>query len=717
MKKANYWCWLALMPTLAVAQSVATEGVSRSQETPTIAPFGSEAQEAVEMKMPGTEQTVQVKVPQIQTPVPLMEAVTGYTDSGLPISRYRRMTLDMAHKFAAIMRKNGVQGTQRDVWAEQEAEIAKREAREGRTVTQHFIIPGTTPEQSKTIHDNHSAGWTMTSGQAHYVLSEQGKRTVSDEQGKLKESEERQQRQQQSIAPAPCGGNTCPISDLPRLGKTLPFVPDNERLGKTEKNAPGVNHQPGGNNDQSDKSAEERLLEFFPDLKYQQSRVSDDDLYYLKWFLNKVVPVAQAAPGSNAWTLQDVEAIAKDNEKLRRTQTEEKDSDGEERQKFINPINPEAAAMQRAKILAGEVLEQSRSYMNDMNVLDEQAKDERSLSTAENQNHDAATRTYVFVSYSLKEKALKNILVWAGQHPQVTVVMRGVPPGMNLGQGIRRMQDLAVQCDPMPNIILDPTLFDAYAVKAVPTVVLTKNETPSCQGNDPDCSHAPTMLAKVEGLDNDRWLKERVEHGSTGDLGQQGDIFAIEEPHLIQELQKRIQAKDWEAEKQAAMKRFWDKQNFVELPWAKETRTWTLDPSVLATSDILDADGRVLVKAGTMVNPLSVAPVPWSLALLVIDPLQKEQVTWAKNELAKLKNDNRYSQVMVLATRMNRTQGWDFYEQLQDELDHHIYLLMPDLKRRFNLQAVPSKVTADNARSLFIIEEYAVDAVSGEQEK
>ena len=104
--------------------------------------------------------------------------------------------------------------------------------------------------------------------------------------------------------------------------------------------------------------------------------------------------------------------------------------------------------------------------------------------------------------------------------------MRGVPEGMKLHEGMRQMQRLASSVTPAASVVLDPTLFRQYGVKHVPAVVRVKTPTAdlACHGR---CL-AP-LIAKVEGLHNDDWLRQQIQAGQTGDLGIQGEVVAIAE--------------------------------------------------------------------------------------------------------------------------------------------------------------------------------------------
>ncbi len=84
---------------------------------------------------------------------------------------------------------------------------------------------------------------------------------------------------------------------------------------------------------------------------------------------------------------------------------------------------------------------------------------------------ESAYDTLIFVSYSLDDATLDDVLTAASGDARTAVVMRGIPDGMRLWDGVKRLQDMALTKDPVPNVILEPTLFETYAVTAVRGVV------------------------------------------------------------------------------------------------------------------------------------------------------------------------------------------------------------------------------------------------------
>ena len=82
--------------------------------------------------------------------------------------------------------------------------------------------------------------------------------------------------------------------------------------------------------------------------------------------------------------------------------------------------------------------------------------------------------------------------------------------------------------------------------------------------------------------------------------------------------------------------------------------------------------------------------MPFTQRLVVFDATDESQVTTAKR-LGREAGDLR---VLYLATRLERTTGWEGLASVEDILDAPVYLLTPDVRARFALERVPAFVEA-----------------------
>ena len=324
--------------------------------------------------------------------------------------------------------------------------------------------------------------------------------------------------------------------------------------------------------------------------------------------------------------------------------------------------------------------------------------------------------TYVFISFSLSDEELKELFARNAGKDDTVLVLRGIPDGMTFGEGVKHIQGLAAQFDPMPNVVIDPTLFRDFQIKAVPTVIRVREKKSVVQVRKPGMKRTDTaeLLGKATGLHSDAWIKSQLEAGRTGDFGQQGEVREIEERDLIEVAKERVLRIDWEEKKERAAKRAWANLQYENLPTASKSVVRTIDPTILVEEDILDLNGNAIRRAGDRVNPMDIRPL--TLALIVFNPLVESELKVVEAELPKLKKE--HPEVMLLATDMVKDEtGWDAYTRLTDRLDSHVYLLTPEVRERFLLRATPSVVTGDNERKLFVVREIAPEVSSAEQER
>ena len=303
--------------------------------------------------------------------------------------------------------------------------------------------------------------------------------------------------------------------------------------------------------------------------------------------------------------------------------------------------------------------------------------------------------TLVFASLSLGEQGLNDLLAMSVGIDDAVVVFQGIPAGEGLTQAMGRLQKLAAQHSPPPNIIINPDLFRSYKVTSVPTVIITK------ETDMPIAGEVAEPKARVAGISDPNWLSKAVERGEVGDLGVRGPVEEISEVDFIELAQQRASQIDWEQKKENAQAGYWQNQSFNELPKAPRPRMRDFDPSVIITSDIKAQDGTIVSRKGDVINPLDIRD--FTQAVIVFDPLDKKQLELVAQELPRIKKTPGVGYVTMIATRLDKEDGWKSYESVSDYFDEPIYLLTPDVMSRFELEYVPSVITSKGR--LFQIEE------------
>ena len=316
--------------------------------------------------------------------------------------------------------------------------------------------------------------------------------------------------------------------------------------------------------------------------------------------------------------------------------------------------------------------------------------------------------TLIFASYSLGKEGLKDVLDTASGENDVVVVFRGIPNGMNIGDGIKAVQKLAKQMDPVPNIVINPVLFKKHNVTSVPTIIILEKKTKP--------GHNPKELAKVIGLSTLEWIRKKVGAGESGDFGVRGPTVEIMEQDLIERAKVQLANIDWKEKKDQAVKRFWYNQQFNERPRAPRYRERLLDPSIYLSRDISTADGVVFARKGEVINPLcahgekcKLGTRRFTQAIIIFDPLDKKQMELLTKLVPKVQQERGVQRITYIATQFERDSGWDSYKHVTDTVDAPVYLLTPDIVSRFQVEYTPTVITAQGNN--FLIREFDVKEV------
>ena len=174
--------------------------------------------------------------------------------------------------------------------------------------------------------------------------------------------------------------------------------------------------------------------------------------------------------------------------------------------------------------------------------------------------------------------------------------------------------------------------------------------------------------------------------GTPKDLGVRGAVWPIEEPDLLREIEKKLQAMEDTGEadrmRREAVERARER---VEAPArvagvapARFLRIRRFDPTVTVERDVIAPDGVLLASRGTRINPLERRPL--TRELLFIDGTRPVEVDWAIGR-------EKPSVIVLLAGRpldLARAHGRAFFFDQGGRL-----------ARRLGVVATPSLVAAD----------------------
>lgn len=173
------------------------------------------------------------------------------------------------------------------------------------------------------------------------------------------------------------------------------------------------------------------------------------------------------------------------------------------------------------------------------------------------------------------------------------------------------------------------------------------------------------------------------------DLGTWGNVFEPAEQDMLAFIQNRLKGMEQSGEldrlREEATARV--KEHAVRpapvegLTKAVDYRSVVWDPTFTVKETITDMKGNVIARKGDTVNPLD--KVPFSQVLYFIDGDDKEQVDWARQQIAGQTN------VKVILVKGN-------IKDVSDALNERIYFDQSGvLTRKFGFEHVPARISRD----------------------
>lgn len=119
------------------------------------------------------------------------------------------------------------------------------------------------------------------------------------------------------------------------------------------------------------------------------------------------------------------------------------------------------------------------------------------------------------------------------------------------------------------------------------------------------------------------------------DYGQQGAVWPVVEPDLLAQIHARLAHLEKTGEtarlneelKRRTIARVNRPEPVAGVGATAATRSWRFDPTITVDRNIADDKGRVIIAAGTRVNPLDT--VPLRVPLVFLDGDDPAQLAWA----------------------------------------------------------------------------------------
>ncbi|QMI50002.1 conjugal transfer protein TrbC (plasmid) [Burkholderia sp. MBR-1] len=287
----------------------------------------------------------------------------------------------------------------------------------------------------------------------------------------------------------------------------------------------------------------------------------------------------------------------------------------------------------------------------------------------------AKVTTVVFISTSMPQSSLEALFAQASGRSDVAFVVRGWTPP-NFRELVGKIMAQMPKNKPQANVLVYPQAFEQYGIDVVPVTLHRRS--------------ADGKWFKLTGEISVDGAIAEIERGRAGKVV--GNTYKIAEPDILSVIRTRMAAIDWN--KQIANARASARQrpfDGIEMPRASRTDSHLFDPSIVLSRDVVNpANGQLLARKGTAINPLDLQPFPY--VVLAFDPYDAWQMQWA---IAQVK---AHPSALVFVTR-NAMHGdgnptWGVLKTRTFPLDERA-------ATRFDIKAVPTLVRQEG-RSMLI---------------
>lgn len=194
------------------------------------------------------------------------------------------------------------------------------------------------------------------------------------------------------------------------------------------------------------------------------------------------------------------------------------------------------------------------------------------------------------------------------------------------------------------------------------------------------------------------------------DFGKQANSWVIAEEGLITMIKRKLAALNLsqvnEQMQALARKRIEQPLPINNISKAKETISWSFDPSYLLEEDVYLPCGKLLYAAGTKINPLD--HMEWHDRLIFIDGRDQQQLTWLKKQYINQGNIMRLEAVAHLKNAAYIPEAEHNSSEnkivliagkpldIEQQIEQRIYFdQFGSLTSKFNISHVPALVEQD----------------------
>ncbi|HFG1873977.1 TrbC family F-type conjugative pilus assembly protein [Vibrio cholerae] len=296
---------------------------------------------------------------------------------------------------------------------------------------------------------------------------------------------------------------------------------------------------------------------------------------------------------------------------------------------------------------------------------------------------------YYFVSFSQPVSELKDILKTASE-VDARVVLRGMrPEDKMVNQTAAAMYGIAKEFRPTPKVSIDPRLHTVFGITQAPAMVYRNSKD--------------NHIVTVNGVASLDWFLEKSRDSKkTENLGVVSSTYDIIERDVIEEIQERVAAVDWDAKRRKAMNRYIQNLPDFLIPTAQEDAMYKIDPRVQFHKDVTAKDGTLLATKGQVVNPIDHFP-GMSLTLYIFDGLSEQQRALVHEEIK-----NGYGKIGLMTSRIDKEEGFKFISDLSKEYKQQVYMLQERMINRFQIRKLPVQIYLGNGE--IVVREYGVKA-------
>jgi conjugal transfer pilus assembly protein TraW len=330
-------------------------------------------------------------------------------------------------------------------------------------------------------------------------------------------------------------------------------------------------------------------------------------------------------------------------------------------------------AKQGAADIASQGSGQDNPYLSLAGELEQQQRSTQSPDPSK--AYEAPSNYILFATLGMGEAELKAIFSDYAGDPDVTIVFRGIADGDTLPRAFKRLHALFPGDGEVPNVQINPALFNKYAIDVAPTLLMADEVT-----GEP--------LAIVRGITSRRYLTDRFTEGEEGtqDFGVAGPLVEFAEQDMIKMMQARASQIDWEEQKRRALDRAVGNQPQFPLPLNQEAQLVEVDMRVIAPRDIRDGDGNVVIREGEVLDPLKHRA--FDISVIVFNSNRQEEIEWAKRALDK----GDYRNPVLITSELDVEAGFKGYAELGQRLGQHVTLLNQEVANRFGISGTPTVV-------------------------